>query len=61
MSELKDWYFRVNDKARELYAVLNEQCAGRDLIDTIDDVIQEIINENLMQYGTDDDNDMGEN
>ena len=59
MSELQEWKSRVNEKARDLYTVLNEQCAGLDLIDTIDEAIQAIIDENLLQYGTDADNDMG--
>ena len=58
MSELIEWKSRVNLKAHELYKILNEQCAGLDLIDTIDEAIQEIIDENLMQYGTDADNGM---
>lgn len=59
MSELQEWKSRVNEKARDLYAVLNEQCAARDLIDSLDDIVNDIVDENFLQYGTDLDNGMG--
>ena len=59
MSELQEWKSRVNEKARDLYTVLNEQCAARDLIDSLDDIVNDIVDENFLQYGTDLDNGMG--
>ena len=47
MSNLDDWRSRVNIKAYELYQILNEQSAGFDLIEVIDNAIQDIIDENI--------------